>query len=88
MSGSCILTHLCRVFVQGVVFPAMHGVWSHWSPVHERSRLATIAFSGSYVGTVISLVLSGFLAQHVGWPSIFYFFGVVAFLWSLLWLTK
>lgn len=66
----------------------MHGVWSHWSPVHERSRLATIAFSGSYVGTVISLVVSGFLAQHLGWPSIFYTFGVIALLWTVLWLTN
>jgi len=42
----------------------------------ERSRLATIAFSGSYFGTVISLPLSGMLAEYMGWPYIFYLFGM------------
>ncbi|CAL8108777.1 unnamed protein product [Orchesella dallaii] len=83
-----IAIRIAQGLAEGVVFPAIHGLWSHWSPVHERSRLATIAFSGSYVGTVISLVVSGFLAQHLGWPSIFYTFGVIAFLWTILWLTN
>jgi hypothetical protein len=42
----------------------------------ERSRLATVAFSGSYFGTVISLPLSGMLAEYMGWPYIFYLFGM------------
>jgi len=65
----------------------MHAVWSKWSPIIERSRLATIAFSGSYVGTVISLPVSGLLAQNYGWPSIFYTFGIVALIWTVLWLS-
>lgn len=58
---------------------------SKWSPCAERSRLVTIAFSGSYVGTVIALPGSGLLADTYGWPSIFYVFGIVALLWSVLW---
>ncbi|ODM91702.1 Sialin, partial [Orchesella cincta] len=90
LGGAPVLVaiRVAQGLAEGVVFPAMHGVWSHWSPVHERSRLATIAFSGSYVGTVFSLVISGFLAEHVGYQSIFYFFGVFAFLWTILWLTN
>ena len=35
-----------------------------------------IVVSGSYFGTVISLPISGALAQSsAGWPSIFYVFG-------------
>lgn len=60
---------------EGVVYPAIHAVWARWAPPLERSKLATIAFSGSYFGTVVALPLSGFLAETLGWPSIFVFFG-------------
>ena len=42
---------------------------SRWAPPLERSRLAAVAFSGSYVGTVIALPLSGVLAEHINWVS-------------------
>ena len=41
-----------------------------WAPPLERSRLAAVAFSGSYVGTVIALPLSGVLAEHINWVKI------------------
>ena len=53
----------------------MHGVWSHWAPPAERSRLVTITLSGSYFGTVVALPLSGALAENLDWPSVFYVFG-------------
>lgn len=33
--------------VQGVTYPACHGIWSKWAPPLERSRLATISFCGT-----------------------------------------
>ncbi|XP_065341537.1 vesicular glutamate transporter 1-like isoform X3 [Cloeon dipterum] len=71
---------------QGVTYPSIHAVWSRWAPPLERSRLVTIAFSGSYFGTVISLPLSGYLAETFGWASIFYVFGVIAIIWCIVWL--
>ncbi len=41
--------------------------------------------SGSYVGTVIALPMSGLLAEYVGWEWIFYVFGLVGLLWCLAW---
>eukprot|EP00731_Ephydatia_muelleri_P037304 Em0438g9a len=32
---------------EGVSFPAMHVIWSHWAPPKERSILTAIAYSGS-----------------------------------------
>lgn len=48
-------------------------------------------YSGAQFGTVISMPLSGILAEHGfagGWPSIFYVFGAIGVVWSLafLWL--
>ncbi|KAJ4449609.1 hypothetical protein ANN_01012 [Periplaneta americana] len=60
---------------EGVTYPCIHGVWARWAPPLERSKLATLAFSGSYVGTVVSLPVSGILAEEIGWPSVFYVFG-------------
>lgn len=47
--------------------------------------LGTFAYAGAQFGTVIAMPISGFLAaSKVGWPSIFYVFGVLAIVWSTL----
>jgi len=33
------------------------------------------SITGSHIGTVIAMPLSGLLAQHLGWTSVFYVFG-------------
>ncbi|CAD5112545.1 DgyrCDS1756 [Dimorphilus gyrociliatus] len=76
-----ILQGLC----EGVTYPAIHAVWSKWAPPLERTKLATFAFAGSYVGTVIAMPLSGVIADRIGWPWIFYIFGLLAIGWFILW---
>ncbi|XP_012945000.1 sialin [Aplysia californica] len=79
----------CRILeglFEGVTYPAIHAIWSKWAPPAERTKLATFGFSGSYFGTVVSMVLSGALAESAaGWQSIFYVFGSIAIIWFLLW---
>ncbi|XP_018336577.1 sialin isoform X2 [Agrilus planipennis] len=70
---------------EGVTYPCIHAVWARWAPPLERSRLATIAFAGSYVGTVIAMTTGALLANAFGWESIFYVFGVIAVIWFLAW---
>ncbi|XP_049766857.1 vesicular glutamate transporter 2-like [Schistocerca cancellata] len=70
---------------EGVTYPCIHAVWARWAPPLERSRMATLAFSGSYVGTVVSMPVCGLLAKEVGWQSIFYVFGVVGLVWCTAW---
>lgn len=37
-------------YLQGVTYPACHGMWAKWAPPLERSRLATTSFCGeSYI---------------------------------------
>ncbi|KAG1655419.1 Vesicular glutamate transporter 3 [Nymphon striatum] len=76
-----IIEGLC----EGITYPAMHALWGRWAPPLERSKLVSITFSGSYVGTVVAMPLSGILAEHCGWPSVFYFFGAVGTVWFVLW---
>lgn len=70
---------------EGVTYPCIHAVWSQWAPPLERSRLATFAFTGSYLGTVVSMPVCALLSQWLGWPSIFYVFGVVGLIWFAMW---
>ncbi|KAL8560170.1 hypothetical protein ACOMHN_021665 [Nucella lapillus] len=75
---------------EGVTMPAMLAMWAVWAPVYERSALASFAYSGSQLGTVFAMPISGILCtQHDfagGWPSVFYVFGTMGCLWFALWM--
>uniref|UniRef100_A0A914DXN0 Major facilitator superfamily (MFS) profile domain-containing protein n=1 Tax=Acrobeloides nanus TaxID=290746 RepID=A0A914DXN0_9BILA len=71
--------------VQGVAFPAMHGVWRYWAPPLERSKLATTAFTGSYAGAVLGLPLSAWMVSYVHWALPFYVYGVAGVIWAVFW---
>lgn len=68
------------------MYPACHGIWRFWAPPQERSRLATIAFCGSYAGIVIGMPISGYLAQYISWQAPFYFYTVCGIIWYSCWL--
>lgn len=52
--------------VQGVTYPACHGIWSKWAPPLERSRLATISFCGTKpTHTVMFLWISSVMSIDV-----------------------
>ncbi|KAJ6645996.1 putative inorganic phosphate cotransporter, partial [Pseudolycoriella hygida] len=83
-------------FIQGLgegpIVPCTHALLAKWIPPDERSRKGAFVYAGAQFGTIISMPLSGLLAQHGfdgGWPSIFYVFGVVGVVWSIafLWLV-
>lgn len=59
---------------------------SKWAPPYERSRMVVAAFTGNYIGIVVSLPVSGILAQTIGWEYIFYVFGIIGCIWTVLWL--
>uniref|UniRef100_A0A915BPQ4 Major facilitator superfamily (MFS) profile domain-containing protein n=1 Tax=Parascaris univalens TaxID=6257 RepID=A0A915BPQ4_PARUN len=69
----------------GVSYPAMHGVWRHWAPPMERSKLATTTFTGGYLGVMLGLPLSAYLVSYIDWSTPFFFYGVVGIIWTILW---
>ena len=71
----------------GVTFPVMHGMIGIWAPPLERSKLISIYVSGASVGTCILFPISGLLIDAFGWPSVFYFTGIVGLIWCLLWIS-
>jgi MFS family permease len=76
-------------FIQGLgegpIVPCTHALLAKWIPPQERSRMGAVVYAGAQFGTIVSMPLSGLLAEY-SWPSIFYVFGVVGCIWSLLFL--
>ncbi|CRK86494.1 CLUMA_CG000152, isoform A [Clunio marinus] len=69
----------------GVTFPAEHTMISNWAPPSERSTISSIIYAGTALGTVISMLMAGMLADAFGWASIFYVMGGLSCIWMVLW---
>ncbi|KAJ8959237.1 hypothetical protein NQ318_022500 [Aromia moschata] len=67
---------------EGTTFPALTTLLANWVPVGERSKIGTLVYSGSQIGTVVGNSLSGVLiaATH-DWAMVFYVFGILGVLW-------
>ena len=87
ISPVCVIcVRILQGLVEGVTYPACHGIWRWWAPPLERSRLATLAFCGSYGGAVLGMPISGILADHIGWFAPYYFYGTCGIIWYCAWL--
>ncbi|KAL0113300.1 hypothetical protein PUN28_012452 [Cardiocondyla obscurior] len=63
--------------VQGSVLPCLHTLLSRWAPPEERGRFSMFVYSGGWIGNVVCLLSTGFLAASpIGWPSCFYIWGI------------
>ncbi|XP_075978185.1 putative inorganic phosphate cotransporter isoform X2 [Anticarsia gemmatalis] len=80
----------CRVFqglTQGFLFPTMHNLIGKWVPLEEKSRLGTLIYAGSQLGTALQLLASGFIASYWGWPAIFYVNGALGAIWTCVYVV-
>eukprot|EP00873_Tetraselmis_striata_P040668 jgi/Tetstr1/460932/TSEL_006084.t1 len=84
------LVALCatRVLVglgEGLAPSAVTNVLANTIPVRERARAVSTVFGGLDVGSACGLLLCGPLIASFGWPSVFYVFAGLGFLWCLVW---
>ncbi|XP_034241424.1 putative inorganic phosphate cotransporter isoform X1 [Thrips palmi] len=87
--GPLIVVRFIQGLGEGPIVPCTHALLAKWVPPNERSRMGAFVYAGAQFGTVVSMPLSGLLAAYGfagGWPSIFYVFGVVGSVWSLVFL--
>ncbi|KAG5864163.1 hypothetical protein JTB14_019900 [Gonioctena quinquepunctata] len=69
---------------QGFIYPSIHSLFAKWAPKNERSLLANLLYSGGPCGTVVSMILTGYIsASSRGWPMVFYLFNGVGLLWCM-----
>jgi len=81
-----IAVRVLQGLVEGVTYPSCHGIWRWWAPPLERSRLATLAFCGSYGGAVLGMPISGYLADNINPVAPFYFYGCAGLIWFVFWM--
>ena len=48
-------------------------------------RFTSFTLAGGPFGTVISLPVSSYLCEYLGWQSVFYVFGSLGCIWFLVW---
>lgn len=85
-TATCIIRVLVGFF-QGSVYPCVHNLLAKWVPRTERGFLSSVTYSGAQLGTVIMLAVSGpIVTSYIGWPSLFYISGGVAFIWAIAYL--
>uniref|UniRef100_A0A8C7L2X1 Vesicular glutamate transporter 1 n=1 Tax=Oncorhynchus kisutch TaxID=8019 RepID=A0A8C7L2X1_ONCKI len=81
--GCVILVRICQGLVEGVSYPACHGIWAKWAPPLERSRLATTAFCGEFPTFTLPLF---FLFSPHSFHSSFHLPGSFGIFWYLFWI--
>mmetsp|Transcript_5042 Transcript_5042/g.18370 ORF Transcript_5042/g.18370 Transcript_5042/m.18370 type:complete len:442 (+) Transcript_5042:111-1436(+) len=87
--GSITLLVLVRILTgvgEGAGFPAMMSVFGRVVPKAHYSRSIGLSQLMVNLGTVVALYVSPHLIKQAGWPSVFYAFGLLGFLWAPLWL--
>lgn len=85
-----IALSVCRFFIglaHGAFWPAMSSIFVYWAPAKERTKMVGSSTSGAWFGNIVALPLGGFLCVYGidgGWASIFYVFGTLGLIWSIV----
>lgn len=70
---------------QGVCVPAMQSLLAQWAPPLDRTIMVAYTYSGLAVGAALGGPVSEWLIMVIGWRALFYFQGVVALIWCIMW---
>ncbi|MGR8919480.1 MAG: ACS family MFS transporter [Gammaproteobacteria bacterium] len=73
---------------EAAMFPSAYNLYGRWVPPNERSRAVSMLIGGIPLGTLFALVVTGWLVEQFGWPSVFYIFGAAGVVWCLLWFAR
>ena len=84
--GGVIACRVIQGLNQGFLYPSLHTLLGKWTPLAERSKVASFVYTGGPLGTVIALPVTGAIADSsVGWPTAFYVYGGMGITWTILW---
>lgn len=70
---------------EGVTPPTLYSMTARRIPARERSRVIAFDLTGVYLGLMIAFPIAVWLMTTWGWPSVFYTFGPLGIVWSVLW---
>lgn len=75
-------------FGEGAAYPAVYGLINGWMRKDEVSSSIGFMGAASTAGTIFALLVAGKIIALYGWPSVFYLFGGLGFLWGIFWMWK
>ncbi len=70
---------------EGLSPPCLYTTMARWFPASERSRVGAVLASGMYIGLALAFPTAVWIMTHIGWPWVFYIFGVLGLVWSVIW---
>jgi ACS family glucarate transporter-like MFS transporter len=88
-AGTPLLMYLVRGLLglaEGLNFPGATSVLSRWVPRKARARIQGLNLSGVAAGPLIATPLTIWIMTGFGWKAMFYFYGILGFLWTGAWL--
>lgn len=83
--GVLLATRIALGLGEGVGFPAIHSIIAANVPTKYFSTAVSIVTTASYGGAIFAFSLSPWIISKWRWPTVFYFFGLLATIWLPLW---
>jgi ACS family sodium-dependent inorganic phosphate cotransporter len=71
---------------EGVAYPSIQNIVRQSVPDTVRSRSLSFIYSGHQMGTIFSYLSSPSIMSMYGWPSVFWAFGSLGFVWLSGWI--
>ncbi len=82
---SLVFVRVAMGMGESATFPAAYNLFALHVPPERRSRAVSLLLAGIPVGTLFALGVSGYAVARWGWASVFYLFGSLGAIWSLIW---
>ncbi|XP_017047798.2 sialin [Drosophila ficusphila] len=83
-SDALIVLRVLMGLGEGTTFPALSVLLASWVPASERGMLGALVLGGGQVGSIAGNLLSGIILDSMDWPYVFYFFGILAIVWFII----
>ena len=71
---------------EGVAYPSIQNIVRKSVPGQIRTRSLSFIYSGHQLGTIASYLSSPSIMAAYGWPTVFWSFGSLGFLWLSAWI--
>ena len=65
--------------------PSAFNIFSRWAPEKEKATIITIFSAAATMGTLLALILTGWITQRYGWEMSFYIFGGAGIVLAMCW---
>lgn len=82
--GVLLFLRFMTGLVSSVNLPVVNVLVGKWVVYEEKSTWVAIIYAGTSLGTVLSILSSGFIMSSLGWEAVFYIHGIIPLIWCIL----